>query len=250
MADIVRAVIFDVDGTLVDSVDLHAHAWVEAIRHFGYHADFDEVRVQIGKGGDQLMPVFVPAKDLERIQDEMDHFRHDLFARKYMPKVRGFRRVRGLFQHLHADGLRIALASSANGDELEHYKQAAEIEDLVDVETSSDDADRSKPYPDIFQAALDKLGLPAEEAVVVGDSPWDAKAAVRAGLPVLGVLCGGFPEQDLRRAGCMEIYRDPEDLQRRFGSSFIGRHSPKTLGQMGKGQPGRPSARGASRMGA
>ncbi|MCW2237205.1 HAD family hydrolase [Azospirillum canadense] len=245
MTGIIRAVIFDVDGTLVDSVDLHAHAWVEAIRHFGYHADFDEVRSQIGKGGDQIMPIFVPQKDLDRIQDAMDHFRHDLFARKYMPKVKGFRRVRGLFQHLHADGLRIALASSAKGDELEHYKQAAEIEDLVDVETSSDDADKSKPHPDIFQAALEKLGLQPDEAVVVGDSPWDAKAATRAGLPVLGVLCGGFAEQDLRRAGCAEIYRDPEDLQRRFASSLIGRHSPKTLGA----QPGRPSARGPSRMG-
>ena len=249
MTGILRAVIFDVDGTLVDSVDLHAHAWVEAIRHFGYHADFDEVRAQIGKGGDQLIPIFVPQKDLARVEEELDHFRHELFARKYMPKVRGFRRVRGLFQHLHADGLRIALASSAKGDELEHYKRAAEIEDLVDVETSSDDADRSKPHPDIFQAVLDKLGLQPDEAVVVGDSPWDAKAAVRAGLPVIGVLCGGFAEQDLRRAGCMEIYRDPEDLQRRFAASFIGKHSPKTLGQMGS-QPGRPSARGPSRMGA
>lgn len=245
MTGILRAVIFDVDGTLVDSVDLHAHAWVEAIRHFGYHADFDEVRSQIGKGGDQIMPVFVPKEDLARVQEDMDHFRHDLFARKYMKQVRGFRRVRGLFQHLHADGLRIALASSSKSDELEHYKRAADIDDLVDVEVSSDDAGRSKPNPDIFEAALAKLGVSPDEAVVVGDSPWDAKAAARAELPVVGVLCGGFPEQDLRRAGCVEIYRDPEDLQRRFAASFIGRHSPKTLGQ-----PGRPSARGASRMGA
>ncbi|GAA4253018.1 HAD-IA family hydrolase [Azospirillum formosense] len=252
MSGVLKAVIFDVDGTLVDSVDLHAHAWVEAIRHFGYHAEFDAVRSQIGKGGDQLMPVFVPEKDLDRIEDELDHFRHELFARKYMPKVRGFHRVRGLFQHLHAEGLRIALASSAKGDELERYKRAAEITDLVDVETSSDDAERSKPHPDIFEAALERLGLPAEEAVVVGDSPWDAKAAGRAGLTVVGVLCGGFAEQDLRRAGCAEIFRDPEDLQRRFATSLIGKRSPRAMGllQPDGPQPGRPSARGASRMGA
>ncbi len=226
MTGILRAVIFDVDGTLVDSVDQHAHAWVEAIRHFGYHAEFDAVRAQIGKGGDQLMPVFVPARDLGRVQEALDGFRHDLFARKYLPHIRGFRRVRGLFQHLHADGLRIALASSAKGDELERYKQVADIADLVDVETSSDDADRTKPCPDIFEAALARLGVGADEAVVVGDSPWDARAAARAGLPVLGVLSGGFAEADLRKAGCVEIHRDPQGLLDHYRDSLIGRAGP------------------------
>lgn len=227
MTGVLKAVIFDVDGTLVDSVDLHAHAWVEAIRHFGYHAEFDAVRAQIGKGGDQLIPLFVPETDLPRVQADLDHFRHELFGRKYMKRVRGFRRVRGLFQHLRAAGLRVALASSAKGDELTQYKRLAEIEDLVDVETSSDDADRSKPFPDIFEAALARLGVTAEEAVAVGDSPWDAKAAGRVGLPVIGVLSGGFAEEDLRRAGCAEIYRDPEDLHHRYATSLIARRSPR-----------------------
>lgn len=219
----VRGVIFDVDGTLVDSVDLHTQAWVETLRHFGYPVGFDEVRSQIGKGGDQLVPVFVPAGDRERRQEEIEQFRHALFKRSYMDKVRGFPAVPELFRRLRETGRKIALASSAKGDELERYKKIAGIEGLADVETSSDDADRSKPHPDIFQAALDKLGMGAAEAVVVvGDTPWDALAATRAGLPVIGVLCGGFPEADLRAAGCREIYRDPRDLLDRLRDSVIG----------------------------
>ncbi|HEY0835756.1 MAG TPA: HAD family hydrolase [Azospirillum sp.] len=219
----IKGVIFDVDGTLVDSVDLHAAAWRETFIHFGHAADFDAVRAQIGKGGDQIMPVFVPSEELEHRGDAIDAFRHDLFARKYMPQVRGFHRVRALFQRLRADGRRIALASSAKGDELAHYKRAADIDDLVDTETSSDDAERSKPHPDIFQAALGRLGLPKDEVVVVGDSPWDAQAAVNAGLRCIGLLCGGFAASDLRAAGCEDLYANPEDLLRHIDRSLIGR---------------------------
>lgn len=217
----VRGVIFDVDGTLVDSVDLHSQAWVETLRHFGYPVGFREVRGQIGKGGDQLIPVFVPAADRERRQEEIERYRHALFRHSYMDRVRPFPAVPDLFRRLRADGRRIALASSAKGDELGRYKKIARIEGLADVETSSDDADRSKPHPDIFQAALAKLGLGPAEAIVIGDTPWDALAATRAGLPILGVLCGGFAEADLRAAGCREIYRDPQDLLARLADSAI-----------------------------
>lgn len=223
MAEAIRGVIFDVDGTLIDSVDLHAEAWQEALAHFGYEVGFDEVRAQIGKGGDQLMPVFVPREALERIEKDMDSFRHDLFARKYLDRVRGFPGVRPLFERLRRDGIRIALASSAKGDELEHYKRVADITGLADAETSSDDADRSKPHPDIFLAALEQLDLGPDQAVVVGDTPWDAKAATKAGLPIIGVLCGGFPEEELRQAGCAEVYGDPEDLLRNLDRLMDGR---------------------------
>ncbi|NYZ12516.1 HAD family hydrolase [Azospirillum sp. RWY-5-1] len=221
-----KGVIFDVDGTLVDSVDLHAQAWVEALRHFGYEVDFDAVRSQIGKGGDQLMPVFVPPADLERRQDEIDRYRHDLFARDYMDRVTGFPGVRSLIERLLADGKRVALASSAKGDELQRYKRVAGIDDLIRTETTSDDVDRSKPHPDIFEAARRKLDLPARDAVVVGDTPWDALAAGKAGIPIIGVLCGGFAEADLRKAGCVEIHRDPQDLLDRYQGSVIGKPGP------------------------
>lgn len=221
--DVIRGVIFDVDGTLVDSVDLHAAAWQETFAHFGHPTEFDAVRSQIGKGGDQIMPVFVPPDVLERKAEEIDAFRHDLFKRKYLRQVRGFHRVRALFQQLRADGRRIALASSAKGDELAHYKRAADIDDLVDTETSSDDAEHSKPHPDIFEAALSRIALPGEQVVVVGDSPWDARAAANAGLRCIGLLCGGFAAADLRDAGCAELYAGPEDLLRHLDRSLIGR---------------------------
>ncbi|HEX8720880.1 MAG TPA: HAD family hydrolase [Pyrinomonadaceae bacterium] len=221
-----KAVIFDIDGTLVDSVDLHARAWQEAFAHFGKHFDYERVRYQIGKGGDQLMPVFLSREELDEFGEELEEYRGDLFKREYMPRVKGFPGVRGLFERVRREGLRVALASSAKGDELKTYKKIADIEDLVEEETSSDDAERSKPHPDIFEAALERLGgVEPSEAVVVGDTPYDAEAAGKAGLRTVGLLCGGFPEEDLRAAGCVRVYRDAADLLARYDSSPLARAS-------------------------
>lgn len=212
-----KAVIFDIDGTLIDTVDLHAAAWVEAFRDFGLTVAFADVRAQIGKGGDQLMPVFLPHDVLERRGEEIEQYRSNLFKRAYLPRAHAFPHVRELFEHIRAQGQTIALASSGKKDEVERYQEIAGIADLVDVATTSDDAERSKPDPDIFQAAVARLApLTVKDAVVVGDTPYDAEAARKAGLQAVGVLCGGFPEQALRDAGCVAIYRDPEDLLRNY----------------------------------
>ncbi len=217
MAD---AVIFDIDGTLLDSVDFHARAWQETFARYGIGATFDEVRAQIGKGSDQLMPVFVPAEMLERFGDELKDARAEHFKETYLPRVRPFPMVRALFERLRADGKRVVLASSATRAELKEYKRIADVADLTDGDTSSDDADRSKPHPDIFLAALEKLGdVDKAKVVAVGDTPYDAEAAGKAGLRTVGVLCGGFPEADLRVAGCVALYRDPADLLARFAQS-------------------------------
>jgi HAD superfamily hydrolase (TIGR01509 family) len=130
--------------------------------------------------------------------------------------------VRELFERLRADGRRTALASSAKEDEVKVYKKIADISDLVEEQTSADDAERSKPHPDIFEAALERLGdVRPEEVCVVGDTPYDAQAAGKIGLRTLGLLCGGFPEEDLRAAGCLEIYKDPADLLARYEESLI-----------------------------
>jgi HAD superfamily hydrolase (TIGR01549 family) len=220
----IKAVIFDIDGTLVDSVDLHAHAWQETFRHFGKEIPYERVRHQIGKGGDQLMPVFFSQEELDEKGEEMEKYRGELFKRDYLPRVRAFPRVRELFQKIKDDGLRLALASSAKEEELEAYKKIARIEDLVEEETSADDADKSKPHPDIFEAALERLGdvLPSE-AIVVGDTPYDAQAAGKIKLRTLGVLCGGFPEAELKAAGCVQIFHDPADLLARYDESLISR---------------------------
>ena len=208
-----KAVIFDIDGTLIDSVDLHARAWQETFSKFGREIEHEKVRHQIGKGGDQLMPVFFSEEELKRFGEAMEKYRGDLFKRDYLPRVRAFPAVRELFERVRREGLRVALASSAKEDEIKVYKKIARISDLVEEETSADDADKSKPHPDIFVATLKQLGdVRADEAIVVGDTPYDAEAALKAGLRTVGVLCGGFPAGELRAAGCSEIYQDPADI--------------------------------------
>jgi beta-phosphoglucomutase-like phosphatase (HAD superfamily) len=191
-----KAVIFDVDGTLVDSVDLHAKAWQDAFRDYGHEIPFNDIRSQIGKGGDQLMPVFLSRNEIEARGDELEKHRGNILKQRYLPHLKGFPGVRVLFERVLADGLRIALASSAKEDELETYKRVADIEPLIEEQTSSDDAEKSKPHPDIFLAALKRLGdVSPEDVVVVGDTPYDAEAAGKAGLRTIGLLCGGFPEE-------------------------------------------------------
>lgn len=216
-----RGVVFDVDGTLVDSVDLHAHCWQEAFARYGRQLSFERIRSQIGKGGDQLIPYFMPEDEVERWGEELDHFRSHLFREEYLQRVRPFPHVRALFQRIRREGLRIALASSGKADEIDHYVQKLlGVGDLIELRTTSDDAERSKPYPDIFAAALKQLGIErAAEAWAVGDSPFDAEAAGRLTMPTIGVLAGGFSESDLRNAGCQVVFKDPADLLARFDES-------------------------------
>jgi HAD superfamily hydrolase (TIGR01549 family) len=215
----VRAVVFDIDGTLVDSVALHAEAWRLAFEHFGVHVTQHDVAKQIGKGGDQLMPVFLSREQLERFGEELTAYRAQLWKTQFLSRVRAFSGVRALATRLRDSGTKVVLASSAHGDEIETYKRVADIADLVESQTSADDADRSKPHPDIFVAALEKAGISARDAVVVGDSPYDAEAAAKIGLRTIGVLSGGFGEGELRAAGCAALYRDVADLLEHFDES-------------------------------
>ena len=139
-------------------------------------------------------------------------------------QARPFPGVRELFEHIRAAGQRAVLASSGTGDEVHRYQEIAGIADLIDSATSSDDAERSKPFPDIFQAALAKLEpLGPDEAVVIGDTPYDAEAARQAGMTSVGVLCGGFPEEALRSAGCIAVFEGPGDLLKQYDRSPLGR---------------------------
>jgi HAD superfamily hydrolase (TIGR01509 family) len=208
-----KAVIFDVDGTLLDTNDLHARAWVQAFRQFGIEVPYEQVRRQMGKGGDQLLPVFVDPAVLEREGDQIETFRTELFKRDYLPRARAFPDVRALFERLKASGQTIVLATSGKREEVERHMRTAEIEDLVDAAATADDAEHSKPAPDIFDAALRRIApLSADDAIVVGDTPYDARAAARAGLRTVGLLSGGFSQDDLIAAGCIAIYDDPKAL--------------------------------------
>ena len=218
----IKTVIFDVDGTLVDTVDMHAEAWQRALKEFGKDVEFGAVRAQIGKGGDQLMPVFLSREELDRFGEELEKRRGEIFKEEYLPKTNAFPQVRELVERIQQDGKRVVLASSAKQDELNHFKKVTNIADLLEGETSADDAEKSKPEPDIFLAAISEGGNPEPwEAIVVGDTPYDAIAAAKAKLKTIGVLCGGFPEQSLKDAGCVAIYKDPADLLARYEESPI-----------------------------
>ncbi len=216
-----KAVLFDIDGTLLDSVDLHAQAWQETFHHFGYEFDLGKVRTQIGKGGDQLLPFFLSPEDVKSKGEEISKFRSGLFKDRYLSQVKAFPGTRELFERVKSEGQQVGLASSAKGDELTTFERIAKIEDLVEVEATSADAEKSKPYPDIFEAAFQRLkdGVSKSDVVIVGDSPHDAEAAVNAGIKVVGVRCGGFPEDDLLKAGCIAVYDGPEDLLDRYDQS-------------------------------
>lgn len=219
----IKAVIFDIDGTLVDSVDLHAKAWQETFKKFGRDVPYEKVRSQIGKGGDQLLPVFFSDNELREFGKEVEEYRSHLYKTKYLHQARAFPKVRQLFERILADGKQIALASSAKEDELATYKKLAKIDDLIAEETSADDVEKSKPHPDIFADAISKLqGVNARQCIVVGDSPYDAEAARKLHVPTIGVLCGGFPVNELRQAGCIFISSDPADLLENYDLSPLG----------------------------
>lgn len=216
-----KAVIFDIDGTLIDSVDLHARAWHEAFAHFNVETKLIDVRNQIGKGGDKLMPTFLSKKQVDEFGKELEEWRGEHYKKNYIGKARPFHDSHALLQKTKQSGKLIAAGSSAKQDELDHYLKLLDAVDLFDVTTSADDADESKPDPDIFQVALKKLGTTFADTIVVGDSPYDAIAGAKIGLSTIGFLSGGFDKNLLIEAGAIKIYDGPTELLKNFGASPI-----------------------------
>lgn len=154
-----KAAILDVDGTLVDSVDLHALAWHEAMVRFGHEVSFEQARGQIGKGGDKLIPHFLTEDAQRNHGRDLEEWRGRRFKSEYLPLVRPFTAVPDLLKRVRDAGVRIAVGSSAKKDELAEYLHIARVADLIDVTASSEDAEESKPAPDIFEVVLKKLKL-------------------------------------------------------------------------------------------
>jgi len=208
-----RAFIFDIDGTLVDSNELHVDSWDRAFRRFGKQFSREQLRAQIGKGSDQYLPEFLSSDEIDRFGKALDDYRSDLFKKEYLPKVRPFPKVRELFQRIRDDNKAIVLASSGKKADTKYYIDLLQVGDLIEGYTSGDDADHSKPAPDIFAASLEKLGdIPPSDAITVGDTRFDIQAAKKAGLATIAFLCGGTSESILRQAGAIAIYRDPADF--------------------------------------
>ena len=217
--------LLDVDGTLVDSNDLHAGAWQAALAEHGYDVDFSRVRRLIGMGGDKLVPELTrlpgDSKDAEAIRNAAK----EQFMSRFLPQVRPFRGTRELLERLRQDGFRLAVASSAGKEQLEALLERAGIQDLIEVSTNADDAEHSKPDPDIVQATLRKLGVRAAQAIMLGDTPYDVAAALRSGLPIVGLRSGGWSAEELR--GAVEVYAGSADLLQHYQDSLFARAAPR-----------------------
>ena len=219
----VKALLCDIDGTLVQSNWLHAQAWQAAFAEMDLHLEVEELRRQIGKGGDQLIPVFVPWWKQKQVEEPLKELRKFIFKTEYLSKVEPIPRVREFLLRLKQAQIRLALASSASKEDLRTYKKIAHMEDLIEEESSADDADRSKPHPDIFQATLKRLGLKPADVLALGDTPYDAEAAGKAGIWTIGVSTGGWKREDLLAAGCIEVYNDAGELLDNFEQSALCR---------------------------
>lgn len=203
----VQAVLFDIDGTLVDSNEQHVNAWAFALREAGHPQELDDIRGQIGKGGDLLLPTLLPDID-EAIRERITERHGERFKDMYLDHVRPFDGATDLVAQVHASGRKVVLASSAKREELEHYVALLGVGDYLAATTSSDDVESSKPEPDIFGVALERIGVEPASALVVGDTPYDVEAAARAGIPAIGLLSGPFDEARLRDAGAIAIFKD------------------------------------------
>ena len=195
-----KGVLFDIDGTLIDSNDIHCDAWLEAFEHFGKKVERDVMRNQIGKGGDLLVPDLLNAREVQRFGKKLQDYRGKIFKKKYMERIKPFPGMKRCLQQLHDAGVKLAVASSAKPDEVEYYTGLLEIDELLAGSTSTGDAKISKPSPEIFQAALERIGTDPLRTLVVGDTPYDILAGHRAALPVAAVLAGGFDRQLLTKA--------------------------------------------------
>lgn len=212
-----RGVIFDVDGTLVDSNDAHTRSWVKTLREAGYEVSFDVIRSMIGMGGDKLLPAATGIESDSTLGEQLSDRRWEIFERDFLPSLRPTPGARALVQRIRDDGLDLIVATSAGGDEVGVLLEAAEVADLIDAMTSSSDAEDSKPDPDIVQAAVKKSGYTADELIMVGDTPYDVEAAIGAHVKLVALLCGGWTKEEL--SGAAAIYEHPADLLRWYDSS-------------------------------
>jgi HAD superfamily hydrolase (TIGR01509 family) len=217
----ITTVLLDVDGTLVESNDAHAEAWVRAFAEHGIEVPYETVRAAIGMGGDQLMPHVSHLSEESEQGQQIAARRGEIFKRDYLPKVRPLRDADKLVAALKARGFTAVAASSAKRDELEPLLKIAGASTLLDDATSSSDAESSKPEPDIIQAALQRAGVSPHEAMMIGDTPYDIEAASRAGVRTIAFRSGGWSDDKLQ--GAVAIYDGPWDLLDQLDQSPLRR---------------------------
>lgn len=203
-----HAVILDLDGTLVDSNDAHARAWVHAFADEGFHLSFEEVRPLIGMGGDQLVPRLTGVSPGSEAYRQLSDAWKNHFQRGELPTVRAQPGARELVEELRRRGLDLIIGTSGDEAVVEALLMRADVADLVPQRTTASDVEDSKPAPDIVKAALEKLGRKADEVLMLGDTPYDIESAGRSGVRTVALRCGG----DTRLDGAVGVYNDPLDL--------------------------------------
>ncbi len=213
----IHAVIFDVDGTLVDSNDAQARSWVDALKEFGYSVPYEKVRPLIGMGGDKVLPETIGVQKDSEKGKQISKRRSEIFKEKYLPNVKPFPDAQKLLDRMRERGLKLAIATSAQPDELRPLLQIVGAADLIEDKTSARDVKSSKPDPDVMQVALKRVGYPPNEVVMIGDTPYDIEAARKVGVGTIAFRCGGWSDSDL--AGAIAMYNDPADLLAHYDSS-------------------------------
>ena len=216
-----KGVIFDIDGTLVDSNDAHAQSWVDTFAKAGYEVPFEVVRPLIGMGADKLLPKTIGIRHDSDEGRQLLKRRSEIFRKQYLPDLRPLSGARALVTRVRDDGLKAIVATSAKDEELKGLLKAAEVDDLMEEKATSSDAKRSKPDPDIVDAAIEESGVPSSKAVMIGDTPYDVEAATRAGVRIIAFRSGGWDDASLK--GAAQIYDGPADLLAHYDASLLGR---------------------------
>lgn len=212
----IKAVLMDIDGTLVDTNDAHAKAWVDALAEGGYNVPYGAVRPLIGMGSDQLLPRVVKVEGESPEGQALSEAWKRIFQHDYLPHVQVLPGATDLLKALHAKGLRVVAASSGAGEIADALLALVNASDCFCAKTTADDAKKSKPEPDLLHAALKKAGTHPEAAVLIGDTPYDIEAARAAGIGVIALRSGGFSDADL--SGALAVYDDPADLLKNLAS--------------------------------
>lgn len=216
----IKGIILDVDGTLIDSNHAHVDSWYRALRGHGFNISFDKIRSLIGMGGDNFLPAAVGIEKDSSIGEEIAQQKSMFFEQDYLGKLMPFPKVPELLEHMKAEGLQLVVGSSSEPEELERLLNIAGATQYLESQISSGDVENSKPNPDIVHAALDKLGLAANEVIMIGDTPYDIEAALKAGVQTIALRCGGWNDNDLK--GAIAIYNSPADLLENYQTSPLG----------------------------
>lgn len=220
----IRAVILDIDGTLIDSNRAHARAFIDAAEELGITApSLEEVLRMIGMGGDRLIPRAFGFEQDDPIGQRLEELKGNIFRARYLQELEPTRGARALLERLRADGYTLVVATSASPDDVEHLLDRAGVADLVEGATSADEVKESKPAPDVVEAALEEAGVRPDEAVMLGDTPYDVESARRAGVSILAVRTGGWDDEAL--SGAERVYADPADLLEQYEDSVLGGRS-------------------------